>query len=279
MNSPLISTAELASQLSDPNLLIVDSRHDLMNASFGRDAYASTHIPGAIFVSIDDDLSAEKTGTNGRHPLPSPEVFAKTLGDKGISNACRVVIYDQGSSMFVGRLWWMLKWLGHDDVYALDGGFAQWEKEGRTVENRSNARAATSFVAAPRESMRLLAHEVFDAISDAHRRILDARAPERYRGETEPIDPVAGHIPGALNRPFSNNLRDGKFKPADELRAEFQTLLAGRTPDAIIHQCGSGVSAISNMIAMEHAGLVGSKLYAGSWSEWCADPARPVARG
>jgi thiosulfate/3-mercaptopyruvate sulfurtransferase len=279
MPSPLISTQELAAQLNDPSLVIVDTRHDLMNASFGRDAFAKSHIPGAIFMSIDDDLSSTKTGTNGRHPLPSPEAFAKTLGEKGIGNASKVVVYDQGTSMFVGRLWWMLKWLGHDEVYVLDGGFAQWEKEGHTIDAKPNARTQTTFTASPRESMRLHANDVLAAIADPSRRIVDARAPERYRGETEPIDPVAGHIPGAANRPFSANLRDGKFKPADELRSEFDALLAGRAPEAIIHQCGSGVSAISNILAMEHAGLTGSKLYAGSWSEWCADPSRPVARG
>jgi thiosulfate/3-mercaptopyruvate sulfurtransferase len=279
MPSPLISTQELAAQLNDPSLVIVDTRHDLMNASFGRDAFAKSHIPGAIFMSIDDDLSSTKTGTNGRHPLPSPEAFAKTLGEKGIGNASKVVVYDQGTSMFVGRLWWMLKWLGHDEVYVLDGGFAQWEKEGHTIDAKPNARTQTTFTASPRESMRLHANDVLTAIADPSRRIVDARAPERYRGETEPIDPVAGHIPGATNRAFALNLRDGKFKPADELRSEFDALLAGRAPEAIIHQCGSGVSAISNILAMEHAGLTGSKLYAGSWSEWCADPSRPVARG
>jgi thiosulfate/3-mercaptopyruvate sulfurtransferase len=278
MPSPLISTEQLAAQLHDANLVIVDTRHDLMNASFGRDAYATSHIPGAIFMSIDDDLSAKKTGTNGRHPLPTPEAFAKTLGEKGIGNTSKVVVYDQGTSMFVGRLWWMLKWLGHDDVYVLDGGFAQWEKEARIVESNANVRNATTFTARSREAMRLTVADALAAITDPSRRIVDARAAERYRGEVEPVDPVAGHIPGAMNRPFSTNLRDGKFKPADELRAEFETLLAGRAPEAIIHQCGSGVSAISNILAMEHAGLGGSKLYAGSWSEWCADPARPVAR-
>jgi thiosulfate/3-mercaptopyruvate sulfurtransferase len=279
MTSPLISTAELADQLSEPNLVIIDTRHDLMNPAFGREAYLKSHIPGAIFVSIDDDLSAKKTGANGRHPLPDVEDFAKILGKKGIANTNKVVVYDQGTTMFVGRLWWMMKWLGHEAVYVLDGGFAQWEKDGHAVESTPNTRRATSFTATPREAMRLRVEEVVAAVSDPAQRIVDARAPERFRGETEPIDPVAGHIPGAMNRPFSMNLRDGRFKPAQELRAEFESLLAGRAPDAIIHQCGSGVSAIANIIAMEHAGLAGSKLYAGSWSEWCADAARPVARG
>jgi thiosulfate/3-mercaptopyruvate sulfurtransferase len=278
MTSPLISTSDLFAQLHDPALVIVDTRHDLTNPSFGRDAHAAAHIPGAIFMSIEHDLAAAKTGSNGRHPLPSPEAFAKTLGEKGIGNASKVVVYDQGSSMFVGRLWWMLKWLGHDAVHVLDGGFAQWEKQSRPTEATPIARSAVTFIPNVRASMRVTVDDTLAAITNPARRIVDARAAERYRGETEPVDPVAGHIPGAANRPFAMNLQDSVFKSPELLRAEFDALLAGRAPEAIIHQCGSGVSAISNMIAMEHAGLTGSKLYAGSWSEWCADPMRPVAR-
>lgn len=278
MASPLISTSELAALIGDPNLVIADTRHDLMNPSIGRDAYAAAHIPGAMYLSIDDDLSGAKTGKNGRHPLPSPEAFAVTLGAKGISNQSKVVVYDQGSAMFVGRLWWMLRWVGHDNVFVLDGGVAQWVKEGRTTETAANVRAATTFTASPRDEMRLTVEQTQAALAQPQRRILDARAPERYRGEVEPVDPVAGHIPGAFNRPFPTNLRDGVYKPADELRAEFEALLAGRKPEELIHQCGSGVSALANMIAMEHAGLSGSKLYAGSWSEWCSDASRPVAK-
>lgn len=278
MSSPLISTSELAAQLGTVNLVVVDSRHDLMNPSVGRDAYAAGHIPGAIFMSIDDDLSAAKSGSNGRHPLPAPDVFATTLGAKGIGNASKVVVYDGGNAMYAGRLWWMLRWLGHRDVRVLDGGIAQWQKDGHAVETQPNTLKAVTFVATANDAMRLTAAETLAALSDNGHRILDARALERYRGEVEPVDPVAGHIPGAFNRAFALNLRDGVFKPADELRREFETILAGRAPEQLIHQCGSGVSACANMIAMEHAGLTGSKLYAGSWSEWCADPARPVAR-
>ena len=279
MASPLISTFELAAIANDPNLVIVDTRHDLMNPSIGRDAYAAAHIPGAIYLSIDEDLSGAKTGKNGRHPLPEPEAFALTLGEKGIGNKSKVVVYDQGSAMFVGRLWWMLRWLGHDNVFVLDGGIAQWQKEGRAVETTVNTRAATTFTASPRDHMRLTATQTLASLTDPARRILDARAAERYRGEVEPVDPVAGHIPGAFNRAFPNNLRDGVFKPADELKREFEAILAGRSPEQLIHQCGSGVSALANMIAMEHAGLTGSALYAGSWSEWCSDDSRPVAKG
>ena len=279
MATPLISTAELAAIANDPNLVIVDTRHDLMNPAIGPDAYAAAHIPGAIYLSIDEDLSGTKNGKNGRHPLPEPEAFAVTLGAKGISTASKVVVYDQGSAMFVGRLWWMLRWLGHDNVFVLDGGIAQWQKESRAIETKVNVLAATTFTASPRDHMRLTAAQTQASLADPARRILDARAAERYRGEVEPVDPVAGHIPGAFNRVFANNLRDGVFKPADELKREFEAILAGRSPDQLIHQCGSGVSALANMIAMEHAGLRGSVLYAGSWSEWCSDDSRPVAKG
>ena len=191
----------------------------------------------------------------------------------------KVVVYDQGSAMFVGRLWWMLRWLGHDNVFVLDGSIAQWQKEGRAVETTVNTRTATAFKASPRDHMRLTAAQTQAALTDPARRILDARAAERFRGEVEPVDPVAGHIPGAFNRAFPNNLRDGVFKPADELKREFEAILAGRSPEQLIHQCGSGVSALANMIAMEHAGLSGSALYAGSWSEWCSDDSRPIAKG
>ena len=279
MTSPLISTATLAAQLNDPHLVVVDSRHDLMNPSVGRDAYAAGHIPGAIFMSIDDDLSAKKTGTNGRHPLPAPDVFAATLSAKGIGNASKVIVYDAGNAMYAGRLWWMLRWLGHTNVLVLDGGFAHWQKEGCAVETQANTRAPASFQATPRDDMRLSADDTLASITDPNRRILDARALERYRGDVEPVDPVAGHIPGAVNRAFGLNQRDGVFKPADELKREFEAILAGRAPAQLIHQCGSGVSACANMLAMEHAGLTGSKLYAGSWSEWCSDTSRPVAKG
>ncbi|TAG47202.1 MAG: sulfurtransferase [Betaproteobacteria bacterium] len=279
MPSPLISTAQLAAMLDDPTLVIVDTRHDLMNHSLGRESYAAAHIPGAIFMSMDDDLAAPKSGSNGRHPLPTAETFAKTLGTKGIGNDSTVVVYDQGSSMFIGRLWWMLKWLGHEKVFALDGGIAQWQKEGRSVDALAVNKTARIFVGKENAAMRMTIDDTAATLGKADRRIIDARAPERYRGEVEPVDPVAGHIPGAFNRPFPTNLRDGVFKPAEELRAEFELLLAGRSPENIIHQCGSGVSALSNMLAMEHSGLHGSKLYAGSWSEWCQHPTRPVAKG
>lgn len=281
MTSPLISTADLAAAINSQaaQLVVVDSRHDLMNAAAGRDAYAVGHIPSAIFMSIDDDLAGKKNGSNGRHPLPAPDVFAATLGAKGISNDTQVVVYDGGNAMYAGRLWWMLRWLGHTNVLVLDGGFAKWQQEGRRLETVEQTRAPVAFVPVVQAQMRLSADDTLAAIADPQLRIVDARAAERYRGEVEPVDPIAGHIPGAANRPFGLNQRDGVFRPAAELKLEFEAILDGRAPTQLIHQCGSGVSACANMLAMEHAGLRGSRLYAGSWSEWCSDPTRPVAVG
>jgi Rhodanese-related sulfurtransferase len=281
MPSPLIAPAELAQRLDDPDWVIVDTRHDLADRTWGRQSYEQMRIPGATFLSIEDDLCGPKNGRNGRHPLPEPERLADRLGQIGIGAATTVVVYDQGSAMYVGRLWWLLRWLGHEAVYVLDGGFAAWQAEGHPLEAgpAKSTRKPCVFPIRPTKVAWVEADAVLQAITDPEQRIVDARAPERYRGEVEPIDPVAGHIPGAINRPFAANLRQGRFKPAEELAAEWSQILAGRKPEQIIHQCGSGVSALANMIAMEHAGLTGSRLYPGSWSEWCADASRPIARG
>ncbi|TAG84051.1 MAG: sulfurtransferase [Burkholderiales bacterium] len=278
MPSPLISTAQLALEIDTPTCVVVDTRHELANPQWGREAYSNGHLPGAIFFSIDHDLAAEKNGKNGRHPLPAPDAFAHTLGQKGIDRTSKIVIYDQGSAMYAGRLWWMLRWMGHDEVYVLDGGYARWTQEARSVDTVIPTRAQREYVGRAQESMRVNMIELRKALTAPESRIIDARAPERFRGEVEPIDPVAGHIPGAINRPFTQNLRDGVFKPATELRAEFEAILASRSPQQVIHQCGSGVSALANMLAMEHAGLSGSRLYPGSWSEWCTHPENPIAR-
>ncbi len=281
MSSPLITPAELAQRLDDPNWVIVDTRHDLADPNWGRQRYLESRLPGARFLSIDADLSGPKNGRNGRHPLPEPQGLADTLGQLGIGDGATVVVYDQGSAMFVGRLWWLLRWLGHETVRVLDGGFAAWQAEGYALEMSppvAQHRPQVFTIRRPRVAW-VDADEVMRAISDPEQRIVDARAPERYRGEVEPIDPIAGHIPGAINRPFAANLRDGRFKPAEELAAEWSRVLAGRKPEQVIHQCGSGVSALTNMLAMEHAGLCGSRLYPGSWSEWCSDSSRPFARG
>lgn len=282
-HSPFISAAALHALWSQPHpqLVIADSRHDLTQPDWGRQAFAQAHIPGAIFVSIDDDLSAAPNGHNGRHPLPSPEAFVRTLERLGIGNDSHVVVLDQGSTMFAGRLWWMLRWLGHRNVQVLDGGLAEWQRQGYPLTASTNdparPRPATHFIPNVQTQMLRTAHQTLATLHDGQHLIVDARAPERYRGDVEPLDRVTGHIPTAVNQPFALHQRDGLCRPADELRAQWLALLGDTPASAVIHQCGSGVSACANLLAMEHAGLPGSALYAGSWSEWCSDPSRPVA--
>jgi len=280
LHTTLISTADLAARLADPALVVIDVRHDLGKPpAWGEEQYRVAHIPGARFASLDRNLAAPKTGRNGRHPLPSPEDAAVRLGQLGIGADTQVVAYDGGSSMVATRLWWMLRWLGHDAVAVLDGGFDKWTREGRPV-------TAEVPVVKPRElpvrrvGPALAAADVAHAVAERSVTLVDARSPERYRGETEPLDPVAGHIPGARNRPYPRNLNpDQTFKPADVLRSEFAELLGATPLERVVHYCGSGVSACHNMLAMEIAGLPGTRLYPGSWSEWSADPAHPVATG
>jgi thiosulfate/3-mercaptopyruvate sulfurtransferase len=276
----LISPAELDSRRTTPGLVIVDVRHDLARAgAWGEDQYRQAHIPGAVFAHLDRDLSAGKTGSNGRHPLPSPERCAEVFSRLGIDASTQVVAYDQGNGAFASRLWWMLRWLGHDAVAALDGGYDRWVREGRPTTAAPAAPRSATFVARPTAAA-VDTRTVEASLATGALLVIDARAPERFRGDVEPLDPVAGHIPGALNRPFAQNMAaDGTFKPATVLRAEFEALLAGRPLAEVVNQCGSGVTACHNMLALEVAGLPGSRLYPGSWSEWCADAARPVARG
>jgi thiosulfate/3-mercaptopyruvate sulfurtransferase len=274
----LVSTEDLAGMLHDPQLVIVDCRFDLKDTSAQERAFAESHIPGARYAHVDRDLSGPTTGTNGRHPLPDPLVFARTLGRLGISNASQVVVYDQDSGGFAARLWWMLRWLGHDAVALLDGGFAKWQREGRPVTSAVPAVAPQTFVPHLRPEMLVTAEQV--AARSAGQKLVDARAPERYRGDVEPIDKAAGHIPGALNHPFLSNLDDsGAFKSAGELRAAFRREIGDTPGEQLVVYCGSGVTACQNLVALEHAGINGAKLYAGSWSEWSADPKHPIAKG
>jgi thiosulfate/3-mercaptopyruvate sulfurtransferase len=280
MFNVLVSTDELQAHLSDPNWVVIDVRFDLMNPALGRQAYVASHIPGAQFMDLNDDLAGTPNGRNGRHPLPDIATFASKLGAMGVDASKQVVVYDGGSMMFVGRLWWMLRWLGHDAVAVLDGGYAAWEKELRVVSSAPAAPRPTSFVAHPREHLRVSADTVLAGLAQSAHIVIDARAPERFSGASEPIDPVGGHIPGARNHPFAKNLgADGKLVPTAQLRAQFEALLSGRSAHEVVHSCGSGVSALANMIAMEAAGLTGSRLYTGSWSEWSSDPSRPVETG
>ncbi len=280
MVTALISTTDLAAHLGDPAFVLVDVRHDLTQPeAWGESAYGLGHLPGARFVHLDRDLSAPKTGRNGRHPLPGAGACAELFGRLGIDATKQVVAYDQGSGMYAARLWWMLRALGHDAAAVLDGGFAAWTREGRPVVTATPVDTRATFIARPRAS-NLDAPAVAASLTTRSLLLVDARARERFRGDVEPLDPVAGHIPGALNRPYLENLdAEGRFKGVAALAAEFGALLGSRPPAGVVHYCGSGVSACHNLLAMAHAGLEGARLYPGSWSEWCADPTRPTARG
>lgn len=275
----LLDVATLKAHLNDPDWRIVDVRHLLADVTHGERAYGAGHLPGAVFLHCDRDLSAAKTGNNGRHPLPSREAFAKLLGDIGIGAQTQVVVYDDTQGMIAGRLWWMLRWLGHTQVALLDGGWQAWLAAGGDVSTEVPQYARREFVAAPGVMPVDTAYVLENLESDAMC-LIDARSPDRYRGENETIDPVGGRIPGAVNRFFAdNNQPGGTLKPAAQLRAEWLALLAGQPPEKVVHQCGSGVSSCLNALAMEVAGLYGSRLYSGSWSEWCADRSRPMAQG
>jgi thiosulfate/3-mercaptopyruvate sulfurtransferase len=279
MHTTLVDTATLAAHLDDPQWVVVDCRFDLVRHDAGRAAYAQSHIPGARYLSIETDLAGPKNGRNGRHPLPAPEALARTLGAAGIDGTMQVVAYDANSGVFAGRLWWMLRAMGHDAVAVLDGGLAQWTKDDRPVTADVPTVTPRTFTPRPR-AMSVDAAWLLGHLDDSGTRIIDARAADRFRGENETLDPVAGHMPGASNRPYTLNLdASGRMKPAAELAREFRELLGTLPPEAVVHSCGSGVSACHNLLAMEVAGLAGSRLYPGSWSEWCADPSRPVATG
>ena len=285
MYSTLISASDLQQLMtSDQPWLVMDCSFDLMNPDSGRQQFEAQHIPGAVYVHLDDHLS-DKTGpdraSGGRHPLPSRETFAARLRALGLRNGQQAVVMERQGASQCGRLWWMLKWCGHEAVAVLDGGLAAWQAAGGALASGpSPATAAPQrFELKPPLVNVLGAQDLARRLGHPDLTVIDARAAARFRGEVEPLDPVAGHIPGALNRPFIDNMApDGRFKPAAELRAEFERLLAGRDPATVVHQCGSGVSAIPNLLAMEIAGLGRSALFPGSWSEWCNTPGLPCAR-
>jgi thiosulfate/3-mercaptopyruvate sulfurtransferase len=275
----LVSTAEVARHLDDPHWVVCDCRHDLGDVELGRREYRAAHIPGARFLHLDNDLSGPRTGRNGRHPLPDPQALAIRLGECGIGNDTQVVAYDASGGYYAARLWWLLRWLGHARVAVLDGGWQAWVQEGRATT--AEVPRATPGQFEPRLQMQLAvdASFVLRHLESSETCVVDARSPDRFRGENETLDPVGGHIPGAINRFFKENLdAAGRFKPAEALKREIQDVLGARSPAQVVHQCGSGVTACHNLLAMEHAGLTGSRLYPGSWSEWVSDPARPVAR-
>ncbi len=279
MRGTIVSVEELAARANDPAWVIVDCRHSLQDFTAGRRAFAQAHIPGAFFADVETELAGEKTGTNGRHPMPDSAQFAALLRELGVGPETQIVAYDAGADMFAARFWFLCKHTGHDATAVLDGGFAVWLAAGKPVSMQEPARPKNgTFAAKPRHEMTVDAQAVLASLEDEELTLLDARAADRFAGQNETIDPVAGHIPGALNRPFKQNFNErGLFKSPAELREEYQQL--GVHPKRLVHQCGSGVSSAVNLLAMEIAGIEGSRLYPGSWSEWIADPARPVATG
>jgi thiosulfate/3-mercaptopyruvate sulfurtransferase len=286
MITTLISVDELsrrvrANEPAHKLLRVFDARHDLMDHSAGRRAYGKGHIPGARFLDHETELSAPRTGRNGRHPLPAPEHLAGLMAAHGIEPQTLVAAYDASGGQYAAHLWWMLRWIGHERVAVLDGGWRAWEDAGQPAEAGPVMTFTPLAGIEPGEQLadEVNASEVLANIAKPAFTVLDARAANRWRGEVEPMDPVAGHIPGSLNRPNSENLGpDGHFKSPAQLRAEFQAVLGGVAPASVVHQCGSGITACHNLLAMEIAGLTGSRLYPGSWSEWVSDPSRPVAK-
>ncbi|MBA2350295.1 MAG: STAS/SEC14 domain-containing protein [Burkholderiales bacterium] len=277
--STLIAASQLITHLSDPNWIIFDCRHDLADFDAGESSYGESHIPGARFAHLDRNLAGVKNGRNGRHPLPHPKDMAAWLGSQGVANDSQVVAYDASGGIFAARLWWLLRWLGHDKVAVLDGGWQAWAMAGYPATTEPPELTPREFYASA-ASGAVDVNFVHSHLQQASMRLLDARAADRFAGENETLDPIGGHIPGALNRSYKNNLdQQGRFKPADVLRREFQEMLGSGSPGQIVHQCGSGVTACHNLLAMEIAGLSGSRLYPGSWSEWCSDTRRPIATG
>lgn len=282
MYTTLISAADLAAHIDDPNWVVIDCRHDLINLNAGREGYASGHIRNALFADLETALSGEKRGADGqfrgRHPLPERAAFIETLRGWGINDDTQVVAYDAHGGMFAARLWWMLRWVGHPAVAVLDGAMAAWQAAGLPMSTETPARERGTITDKEPLVETVSAADVLENIASCRRTVIDARAADRFRGENETIDPVGGHIPGAKNRFFKDNLQpDGRFKDAAQLKADFGMLFDD--PKSAIMQCGSGVTACHNLLALEVAGLKGAALYPGSWSEWCSDPARPVDTG
>ena len=274
----LISVTELSPHLDDPDWAIVDCRFSLADTERGRRAYREAHLPGALYAHLDDDLSGViKPGITGRHPLPDIDAFAETLSAWGIDEHVQVVAYDDFGGGIAARLWWMLRWLGHDAVAVLDGGYPAWQRLALPTRPGDEARPPRRFVPHPHPAMIADVDEVATSRTDPACRVVDARTAKRYRGEHEPIDPVAGHIPGAVSAPFGDSLdADGHFLPPQTLRRRFSALLGGVPPERVTCYCGSGVTATHNLLALTHAGLPGARLYPGSWSHWITDPTRPV---
>jgi len=276
----LINSGTVADHLGDPSFAIVDCRYDLNDEAWGDREYRAGHIPGAVYAHLGHDLAGAKTPSSGRHPLPDPDALGRFFGRLGIGSDVQVAAYDQDTGMYASRLWWLLRWLGHEAVAVLDGGFARWLAEGRPTVAGQQTRPARAFTGSVRPEMSLGADDVMKLSQARGWRLVDARAPERYRGDSEPIDRIPGHIPGAANHFFKWNLdENGTFRPAAELRHRLGEVVGDVPTEHVVCYCGSGVTACHNLLALEHAGLRGAKLYPGSWSEWSSDPSRPIETG
>ena len=276
----LITTTELGLHVSDPDWAIIDCRFALADPERGRLDYRHEHIPAAVYAHLNDDLAGPIVpGHSGRHPLPSIDFAARKFSQWGIDRTVQAIGYDDSGGAVAARLWWMLRWLGHEAVAVLDGGWTHWRNEGRDVRNGVESRPTRSFVPQPRSDLLITTAEVERMLYDAGCMLLDSRTAERYRGENETIDPIAGHIPGAISAPYPDNLNpDGTFRSDDELRARFNSLLGNTPADHTAFYCGSGVTAAHNILALKHVGLGDAKLYVGSWSEWITDPKRPIEK-
>ena len=282
MHTTLIEAAVLAQHVTNIDWVILDCRHDLTNPEAGREGFAIGHIQNAQFAHLDSDLSGPKTGADGkfhgRHPLPDRAMLIEALRSWGINDHTQVVAYDAHGGMYAARVWWLLRWIGHQAVAVLDGGLPAWEAQGLPLVTPAASRPRGHISEKPTLTHTVSVAEVVSNLNSHARQVVDARAPDRFRGENETIDPVGGHIPGAKNRFFKDNLAaDGRFKPGPQLKQEFAPLFSDAAH--AVMQCGSGVTACHNLLAMEIAGLHGAALYPGSWSEWCSDTARPVATG
>ena len=276
----LIGADTLSAQLSRPDLVLLDCRFELGNPGWGEAEFAAAHLPGAQYLHLDRDLSGPISPATGRHPLPDPQVFARTLASRGVGNDCQIVAYDQGNGAYAARLWWMARWIGLRHVAVLDGGVAAWRAAGLPLETGVRPPQPRELTLRLDDGARADVLVVDRLRQQPGTLVIDARGAERFAGRNETIDPVAGHVPGARNHPFAGNLGvDGRFLPAAQLRQRWEVILGSLPPSSVIAMCGSGVTACHNLLALEHAGLSGARLYGGSWSEWIRDPRRPVAIG
>ena len=278
MYSTLIETERLAELLGTPGLVVLDCRFNLKHPEAGREAWQESHIPGARYAHLDDDMASPPDENSGRHPLPAIEAFAARLGALGIQADSQVVVYDDAGGAIAGRMWWLLRWAGHPAAALLNGGWPKWMREGRPVSGDTPPASEARYAASAQDDLWLTTEAVVEALSQAQVQLIDARAPERFSGQQEPLDAVGGHIPGSQNMPFQENLdENGCFKSPETLRQRFAALAGDARP--VCHSCGSGVTACHNLLAMAYAGLEPGRLYVGSWSEWIRDPERPIATG